>query len=770
MDIRSQRALYEDEQRYQSVVSAMTEGVILQDASSAILACNDAAQQLLGLTEDQMMGRTSLDPRWRSVHEDGSPFPGETHPVPVTLRTGEPQRDVVMGVHKPDGSLTWIVINSEPLFREGESTPYAAVCTFSDITGRKLAEDALRRSEERYKGIVETTLEGVWMIDLEGNTTFANRRMAEMLGCSLDELLSSNVASFVDPADRELVSQRLAARARGVSEVHEFRFRRKDGNFVWTSLATSPTTLADGTKGALAMVRDVTEQRAMEAEVRASKERLELALSVGQMGAWEWSLDTHVTLASGQVREILGLPADAPLSNNQEFLRAVHPDDIAELDERMNAYVTSGSTERFVNNFRIIRPDGSVRWVSSAGRMLITSAGERRIVGTVIDLTESRALQEQLQQARQLEGIGRLAGGVAHDFNNLLTVILASATFAERSAPPQLLEELRTIKTAAERGADLTRQLLAFARKQVIQLASLDLNEILTNLDRVLGRLVGEDVTLEQDLGENLWRLRGGVSQVEQVIMNLVVNARDAMPSGGRLGIITRNVTVGAASTADHLGIPLGEYVMISVSDAGVGIEPTALPHIFEPFYTTKRTGTGLGLASAYGIVQQLGGHIRVDSRPHAGTTFSVFLPRERERAAAEPAATRTAVARRAAATILFVEDDELIRGVVARSLVQAGYLVLVAGDGDQALEVAAAHTGGIDLLITDVVMPRKSGRHLAEAFARTHPTAKVLFVSGYTDQIIARHGVLEPGQNFLPKPYTVEVLEERIAELLAAP
>jgi signal transduction histidine kinase len=396
--------------------------------------------------------------------------------------------------------------------------------------------------------------------------------------------------------------QRLAARARGVAELHDFRFRRKDGRFVWGSLATSPTTLADGAKGALAMIRDVTEQRAMEAELRESKERLELALAVGQMGTWEWSLDRNVTRASHQLREILGLPADAPLATNDQFLRAVHPEDIAELEARMNVYVASGSTERFVNNFRIVRPDGTVRW---------------------------------------------------------------SATFAERSATPQLAEELRTIKIAAERGADLTRQLLAFARKQVIELVSIDLNQILTNLERVLQRLVGEDVTLTQDLAEDLWRLRGGVSQVEQVIMNLVVNARDAMPDGGTIGIITRNVSVGPAPAAEHLGVPLGEYVMIGVSDAGVGIDPAVLPHIFEPFYTTKRTGTGLGLASAYGIVKQLGGHIRVDSRPNVGTTFSVFLPREQTEAAVEPAAKRSAVGHRTGATILFVEDDELVRGVV---------------------------------------------------------------------------------------------------------
>lgn len=755
--------VYESEQRYASVIRTMAEGVVVQDESSVILACNEAAERLLGLTADQMMGRASTDPRWRSIHEDGSPFPGETHPVPVTLRTGEPQRDVVMGVHKPDGTLTWISINSEPMFREGESKPFAAVCTFSDITERKQAEDARRASDERYRRIVETTLEGVWMIDLEGTTTFANRRMAEMLACTPAELARSKIWDFVDEADRNVVSEKLSDRARGIGEVHDFRLRRKDGQYLDTSMATSPITLLDGTTGALAMVRDVSAQRRMEVELRESAERLELALTVGQMGTWDWSVGTADAGGSSQLREILGLSPDASLATPDEFWAAVHPDDIAGLRASMDAYLAH-ATGRFVNHFRIVRPDGTVRWVRSVGKAIPAPSGQQRILGTVVDFTESRALEEQLQQAQQLESIGRLAGGVAHDFNNLLTVILASVGLAELTAAPNTAEELSVIRTAAERGAELTQQLLAFARKQVIQLATLDLNEIIRKLTGVLRRLVGEDIVLDLALADDLWPIRAGASQLEQVIMNLAINARDAMPDGGPLRIATMNVVL---EPGELMPVRAGEHVALIVSDRGVGIDASSLQHIFEPFYTTKRAGTGLGLASSHGIVAQLGGSISVHSEVGSGTTFTVYLPRERELVPVrEPPAPP--VVRRTDPTILLVEDDELLRRVLERSIRDRGYHVLVACDGEEALAIAGRHDGPIDVMITDVIMPRVSGRELAERLAPIRPETKILFTSGYTDQIIARHGVLAPGQHFLAKPYTIQALEERIAALLA--
>ncbi len=641
------KALRGSEELYRSVFDAITEAVFLQDADAAILAANEAAERLFGLTVDQMTGRTSFDPRWRSIHEDGSPFPGETHPVPVALSTGEPQRDVIMGIHKPDGTLTWLSINCQPLSREGESKPYAVMSTCTDITHRKLAEEALRESEERYRRIIEATLEGVWTVDLKGNTTFANRRMAEIAGCTVEEFAKSNVWDFVDESDRPAVRERMAARARGVGEQHDFRLRRKDGTLVWTSMSASPITFPDGSAGALAMVRDLTEERRMQEELQRSR--------------------------------------------------------------------------------------------------------------------------EQLQQAQKLESIGRLAGGVAHDFNNLLTAILASVSFAEHATPDSLEDELGTIRSAAERAAELTRQLLAFARRQVIQVVSLDLKQTVAGLEMMLRRLLGEHIELSLELDPDPWRVRGDPSWVQQIIVNLAVNARDAMPDGGPATISLRNTTLGVS---EHPEVPPGDYVVLSVEDAGSGIDKEALPHIFEPFYTSKEAGTGLGLASVYGVVKQLGGHITVSSESGQGSRFDVYLPRDREHETAAPPPKGLPAAKvERAATLLLVEDDEMLRRLVVQGLVRLGFDVLVAPNAEVAQTIAKEHPGTIHVIVTDVMLPGMSGAMLADVVQTLRPETRVLFVSGYADEWVESDGaLLGSGRSFLPKPYRVDQLAERIDELVALP
>jgi signal transduction histidine kinase len=379
---------------------------------------------------------------------------------------------------------------------------------------------------------------------------------------------------------------------------------------------------------------------------------------------------------------------------------------------------------------------------------------------------ERRQLQHQLLQAQKLEAIGRLAGGVAHDFNNVLTAILGSTELLLLDTPAgaAVREELEIIRDAATRAQELIRQLLAFSARQVLQPAVVDLNALVQSLGRMLRRLIGEDIRLTTAPGAGLGAVRVDPGQIEQVLVNLAVNARDAMPDGGRLTIGTSNADVVASDD-----LPRGRYVVLQVTDSGVGMTPEILARVFEPFFTTKERGkgTGLGLATVYGIVQQSDGHVRVDSAPGAGTTFRVYLPRVEAPVEAPREAAPVTAPEAGSETVLVAEDEPLVRVLVRKTLTQAGYRVLEAGGGEEALQLAARHDGTIHLLVTDVVMPGMSGRELMRRLAEVRPSVKVLYMSGYSDEAVERHGVLDPGTAFIQKPFTPSVLARRVREVL---
>ncbi len=643
-------ALRASEERYGSVVAALAEGIVFMDADGRLKASNASAERILGLTAEQIAGRSTFDPRWRAIHEDGSPFPGDTHPITVSLRTGQPCSNVIMGVHKPSGELTWISINTQPLFRGGERTPYAAVASFFDITERKQAEDALRAAQARLRDVLASSTAVVYATKLiaEGFVpTWVSENVTRLLGYEVSEVLQPTWwVSHLHPSDRSRV------------------------------LAEIPTLLRQG---------EVT---------------LEYQFQ-GKNGAYRWIHDEARLL-----RDPRGLPVE--------------------------------------------------------------------VFGAWLDITERKQLEQQFHQAQKMEAVGRLAGGVAHDFNNLLTAILGSADLVLDSLEPTVAErdEIQEIRKAALRAADLTRQLLAFSRQQVIAPTVLNPNEAVANMDRLLRRLLGEDVELRTVLTPEPGTIKADPSQLEQVIVNLAVNARDAMPDGGKLTIETQNVELDEGYARGHLSAQPGSYVMLAVSDTGMGMDAATQARIFEPFFTTKEKGkgTGLGLATVYGIVQQSDGWIWVYSEPGHGTTFKIYFPRVTE--AAAPAAPRSVppVSVRGYETVLLVEDDEMIRNLVQKVLKANGYTVLVAESGRDALRLAAQHEGRIHLLMTDVVMPGINGREVAERVTAGRAETKVLYLSGYTDDAIVHHGVLEPGIAFLQKPFTPAVLARKVREVLGGP
>jgi nitrogen-specific signal transduction histidine kinase len=384
---------------------------------------------------------------------------------------------------------------------------------------------------------------------------------------------------------------------------------------------------------------------------------------------------------------------------------------------------------------------------------------------------ERATLQEQLRQSQKMEAIGQLAGGVAHDFNNLLTVIkgYCQLSLVEIKESTPIRDTFEVINKAADKATDLTRQLLAFSRRQIMEAIVLDLNELLQNLEKMLRRIIGEDIELVTSLKQDLGRVKADPGQIEQVVMNLAVNAKDAMSKGGKLIIETANAELDEAYARTHVAVTPGPYVMIAVSDTGTGMTPEVRDRVFEPFFTTKGKGkgTGLGLSMVYGIVKQSSGNIWVYSEPGKGTTFKIFLPRVDEPVEKLKVQETVEEVLRGSETILVVEDDKEVRNLAVRILKRQGYTVLDGSYGDEAFNVCRQHRGPIHLLLTDVVMPGMDGRALSESLSQLHPEMKVLYMSGYTDDAIVRHGVMAKGVNYIQKPFTVDALTKKVREVL---
>ncbi len=509
-------------------------------------------------------------------------------------------------------------------------------------------------------------------------------------------------------------------------------------------------------------------KRAHEA-MRESEERYRLLFERNLAGVYRMTLVGRILECNDALARIFGYASREELVDRD--MAVLYPDSRQRRDF-FDALLRARSLANY--EMRGERKDGGTAWTFQNASLLADErAGEVIVEGTVSDITERRHLEEQLRQSQKMEGIGQLAGGIAHDFNNLLTTVLGYSDMAlsQLSEHDPIREDIAEIQKAGQRASNLTRQLLAFSRKQVFEPRVLDLNALIAESSRMLARLIGEHIRFVTELDPGLGSVRADPGQVEQVIVNLVVNARDAMPEGGALTMRTGNADVTAASARDHFGVAPGHYVVVCVADTGVGIDSETQKHIFEPFFTTKEKphGTGLGLATVYGIVSQSGGHIFVASEPGRGSTFAIYLPRVEEIASAAGAPAAQAAVRRGSETILLVEDEDAVRGLTRRCLESSGYTVLQASSAEEALPIAARHAGRLDLLLTDVIMPGASGPELARRLLELRPGTRVLYVSGYTDASMASQGALDNGAFFLQKPFTPETLARKVREVLDA-
>jgi PAS domain S-box-containing protein len=651
--LKRAEALRESEEKYRTLFQTMAQGVVYQDADGKIFSANPAAEKILGLSLDPLRGRTFVDPRWRAIHEDGSDFPGETHPSMVALRTGQEVRDVVMGVFNPrHESYVWISMCAVPQFRPGESQPHQVYTTFDDITERKWAKETLRDSEERFRTLVEAVTD------------------------------------------------------------YTYRVTVRDGRAVETTHGP----------GCLPVTGYSSEE----------------------------------------------LHADPEL-----WFRMVHPGDRPAVFDQA-AKLSSGQKTPPMEH-RIIHKNGEIRWVRNTTVPRYDDRGQYAgYEGLVQDITECRKLQEQFAQAQKMEAIGLLAGGVAHDFRNQLTVIKGYGEMLLRRAlvKDAGAEPLEYILKAADRSATIAGQLLAFSRQQMLRPEVVNVDSLAGDTMKSLAKTLGEDIRLSVMPCGDLWNIRVDTGQFQQALLNLVLNARDAMPQGGQLTIETGNIVLDEDFVRRHAGASAGRYLVLTVSDTGAGIAPEVLDHLFEPFFTIKPVGkgTGLGLAMVHGFVAQSGGFIEVQSQPGQGTAFRLYFPAVEDVAESAGRPSQAPDLLRGSSTVLVVEDEEAIRRILLETLGECGYTVLSAVNGQEAMTLIESARQKIDLLITDVVMPGWTGPELARRFQAARPGVPVLMISGHTGKMLTGHGVVLPDVNLLIKPFSAQTLAQTVQKVLCQP
>ncbi len=614
-----------------ALMDNIPDAIWFRDGGGQFTRVNQAAAAFLGVAEpSQAIGKTIRD---FYLPEVAQQIEAEEEAI---IRLGRPDANKVKQIHLQNGAVRWLSTTKAPVLERGGKVA-ALVGVSRDVTEQKQAELALQESEEKYRQIVETAAEGVWIFDDQFRTVFVNSKMASMLGYLPEEMAERPVSSFLPEDDKATQLERFE-KSNSSKSTADVRLRRNDGSLIWTILASSPLLDSSGRRtGTLAMFTDVTERK---------------------------------------------------------------------------------------------------------------------------------ALEEQFRQAQKLEAVGRFAGGVAHDFNNLLTVITGYSQLLLRrlESDSALRAQIEKIETAAGQAANLTRQLLSFSRRRVFQPEVVDLNTAVANFQKLCLPIIGVNVELITRLDPSLGRVRADIGQIDQVLMNLVVNARDAMPQGGRLTIETSDSVASPHDAA-------GSYVLLAVRDTGSGIDPDTQSHIFEPFFTTKEEGkgTGLGLSTVHGIVAQHGGHIDVSSQLGKGTCFSIYLPRVAEAVRANPEPRASTEWPRGNETILVVEDRAAVRELVRATLIPCGYTILEAADGKQGLEICRTNVQPIDLVITDLIMPGLNGKELADLIKQRHKNTKILYMSGYGGEALA-DTQLGKEEALLQKPFSPEALLKKIRDVLGAP
>jgi two-component system cell cycle sensor histidine kinase/response regulator CckA len=756
----SRESMLHSSDAFRAMVDTVRDAVLFIAPDLTIIYVNPAAEELYGYSPGELVGRSAMtlvpDHLQDAMRSVASPGPRDSRPRIANRRTE------THGVRR-DGTQFPADLSVTGSEYEGGML-YTAIVR--DISARRATEDALRESEQRYRMMVETASEGVWVIDAEMRTVFVNRTMSEMFGYQVEDLLGTSPFDLFEEGVGVSAATRMERRRQGLAERYEQRLRHRDGSTVWASVSASPLMSEDGKfTGALALVTDITERRRAEDALREAEARVRTLLDATPDAVVGVDESGRILFVNAQAERFTGYPA-AELVGRLSITLAP-PRVRRDYVERHLRYFAEGGLSPEERDFVVLAADGTERPCEARFSTLETAEG-RIAVAALRDVSERQEMEKtraqleaRLHQAERLESVGQLAGGIAHDFNNLLGVIINYAEFvrSELEGNARLEAEVGEISRAAERAAALTHQLLVFSRRDLPERRVLDLNTLVSGARSLLERTLGSQIDVRTDLEGGVWALVGDSGQVEQVLFNLAINARDAMPEGGVLTMSTANLRL-AGEEAASAGAEPGNYVRLTVSDTGTGMSHEVRTRAFDPFFTTKRKGqgTGLGLATVHGVVEQMGGYIQVRSAPGEGSTFSLILPAHRGAVAAVPAPEPPAVDDADDRTVLLVEDEPAVRRLTTRILEHGGYHVLEAGGAEEALRAWDRERDRVDLLLTDVVMPVMSGRELAERLNGTRADLPVLYMSGFPGGSLDREAV-EADAGLLQKPFKAEDL-----------
>ena len=758
IDVSDRKLVEAENARLAQIVNSSEDAIFSATPEGIIATWNAGAERMFGYTAEEIKGKhfSVLIPREHRVDLAG---------YQERLRGGEALVHNELEHLRKDGSKFPVFLTLSPMIdANGEFTGVSVIAR--DITKRKQAEEALRESEERFRSLVQNATVGIYRTTPDGRILMANPSLIKMLGYSnFKELAARDLSDcgFAPGYSRKAFQERIERE--GEVKGLETAWKRLGGSVTYVRESARAVR---GESGKVlyydGIVEDITDRKQAEAE------HVRLVTAIEQSAEAVLITDTHgnIKYVNPAFTRITGYRREEAVGQNPRILKSGKQDSTS----YQQLWETILKGETWQGELTNRRKDGSLY----TEQMSITPVRSEHdeithFIATKQDITERKALEGQLQQASKMEAVGRLAGGVAHDFNNLLTVIngYSELLLADFSPDTKTSGYLKEIIEAGVRAASLTRQLLAFSRHQVLNPQVLDLNTLVSNMEKMLRRLIGEDIILRTVLAPALGQVMADPGQVEQVLMNLAVNARDAMPMGGHLTLETRNVELDQDYGQNHPTVKPGPYVMVAVADTGVGMTLETKARIFEPFFTTKEIGkgTGLGLATVYGIVKQSGGSIWVYSEPGQGTVFKVYFPM----VSGTPKPTTLATAETDSAsgteTILLVEDEEGVRSLVRAALMAGGYDVLETEDAEKAIALCASHPGPIDLLLTDVIMPEMSGPIVANKIAALRPGIKVLYMSGYTDDAVLHHGVVSQEMPFIQKPFSTGELRKKIREVL---